>query len=234
MISVVIPTYNERKNISILIPQISDVLIMEDMKFEIIIVDDSSPDGTADLVKELSEKYNCRAIVKETREGVGAAHAVGYNNAKYDIILTMDADLSHSPQEISLLLKNLNKSADIVLASRHLESSFYEKKKVKTKIKSRVSSVGNALIKVCLKTDVHDYSNGFRCFKKEVWNSIKVEDKGNAFLLEFIVKAHKRGFKIVEVPTTFNDRQYGKSKLNLPKESINFLIKILYLSLRIR
>lgn len=231
MISVVIPTYNERENISILIPKVYDILKREGAPFEIVAVDDSSPDGTAEWIKEMGGKYNCRVIVRETRMGIGSAHAVGYNNAKGDIILTMDADLSHSPEEIPLLLENL-KEVDVVLGSRHLEGSIYERKKIKTRIKNLVSTWGNTFIRLCLGVGVHDYSNGFRCFKKKVWNSITVEEKGNAFLMEFVTKAHRAGFKIVEVPTSFFDRRFGKSKLNLSREAVNILIRVMYLSFK--
>lgn len=228
-LSVVIPTYNEKENIRILIPRIFEVLDKIGIEFELIVVDDTSPDGTAEEVRKLGEYFNCKVIVKEKKEGIGAAHVVGYNESKGEIILTMDADLSHNPGEIPKLLTEIKKGADVVLGSRHLSKGFYEGEKLQTKIKKYISNFGNTLVRLLLGTEAHDYSNGFRCFKKEVWGSIQTVEKGNAFLMEFVVRAHRGGYKIVEVPTTFVDRRMGESKLNLPKESMMFLLQIIRL-----
>lgn len=228
MISVVIPTYNEKENIGILIDKIEDVLIKNGLKGEVVVVDDNSPDGTGDVVKGRNSKYkNVRLIVRNER-GVGTAHYLGYKKASGDIIIAMDSDLSHDPTQIPEFIKKIGEGYDIVIGSRHISGSRYEKAAKKTFLKYLTSKIGNILTTNISGVKIHDFTNGYRAIRKEVIDQASYPDStGNAFLMEFIVKAHKRGFRVTEIPATFKDRVAGKSKLKLGRQAGIYFLKLI-------
>lgn len=226
-VSFVLPTYNERKNIETLIEGIEDVSRRNKIKPDVIVIDDNSPDGTADVVRKLSKKYhNIRLLVRERKLGIASAHVLGYKKARNKIVISMDTDLSHNPREIPNFISKINEGYDVVVGSRHIKGSYYEKNTVHTKIKYFLSRFGNILTTAISHVAIHDFTNGYRAFKKEVSDSIDIESTGNSFLMEFIVKAQRRGYKITEIPVTFFDRKFGKSKIRHGKESIRFFIKL--------
>lgn len=229
-ISVIIPTYNEKTNIEILIPQIESLLQKKFKNdFEIIVVDDNSPDGTADSVIRLNKKYgNARVIVRNGRKGIGNALKEGYNNAKGDLILSTDADLSFDARDMLRLIQKIEKGYDFVVGSRHIYSNYYQKPNFPTKIKGFVSKFGNIVVRFLSGVDIRDFSANFRVIKRSVWSKLKISDNTNSMLLEIILKTKYKGYKITEIPVMFKDRRYGKSKLNLAKEAPKFLIKLIY------
>lgn len=231
-VSVIVPTYNERKNIEILIPELENVL--NKIKHEVIIVDDFSPDGTDEAVKALKRKYRNIVLIQKKKEGIGAALKIGYDAASYDVIVSMDSDLSFEPRDVIKLLEKIRQGYDLVLGSRHMKEGEYQKKHLSTHIKAFISRFGNKLNTIITGVSIHDFSANFRAIKKDVFNSIKVKEKTNAFLMEMIVKTKYSGYKIAEIPVIFKDRRYGKSKLNLYKEAPKFLIKTILISLRER
>ena len=229
-ISVIIPTYNEKKNIEILIPKI-ERLLQNRFKndFEIVVVDDNSPDGTANSVIKLNKKYgNARVIVRKGRKGIGNALKEGYNNAKGDLIISTDADLSFDAEDMLRLVQKIEEGYDLVVGSRHIYSNYYEKPDLQTKIKGFVSKYGNIMVRVLSGVDIRDFSANFRIIKKSIWNRLKISDNTNSMLLEMILKTRYKGYKIAEIPVKFKDRLYGKSKLNLVKEAPKFLIKLIF------
>ncbi len=227
-ISFVIPTYNERENIKILIPKIES-LFLEKYKFEIIIVDDSSPDKTAELSEKLNKKYhNIRTVIRKKKEGIGAALRAGYNEAKGEVILSSDADLSFKVEDMLRLMDKINEGYDLVVGSRHKEEGMYENRKLLTKLKYFVSKSGNKFIRFFLGLKIHDFSANFRAIKRDVWNDIETKDNTNSLLLEMILKTKLKNYKIAEVPVEFKERKYGVSKLRLSKEIPKFFLKIIY------
>lgn len=230
-LSVVIPTYNERENIGQLIT------ILEKLhkkwpisKFEIVVVDDNSPDGTAEIAKKLNRKYkNISVYVRRKKEGVGAAYFFGYRMAKGEIMVGMDADISHDPKQIPLLISEIDGGYDLVLGSRHIKGAYYERKKTETIRKYYTSKYGNIVTSLILGIKVKDFSNGFRCFRKKILDDIILELRGNSMLMEFIAKAYWKNYKVTEVPTTFMDRKRGKSKLKLIKEPLRFIKDVIKL-----
>lgn len=229
-VSIVLPTYNEKENINILIPQIED-FFQKFRKFklkEIIVVDDYSPDGTSQVCDAFNKEYGNIIILQKEKQGIGAALEKGYSNAQGDIIVSMDSDLSFDVTDIQKLLEKMEEGYDLVLGCRHNSSKDYEKKAFATKIKGTVSSLGNKIIPFIVGIDLHDFSANFRAIKKELWESIEVQDKTNFMLLEMIVKAKERGYNLAEVPVRFKERIYGKSKLNLFVESFRFFYKLLF------
>ncbi|MBN2517868.1 MAG: glycosyltransferase [Candidatus Altiarchaeota archaeon] len=234
-LSVVLPTYNEKKNIQILIPQIQEFFKKEAIDGEVVVVDDSSPDGTAREAEKLNKKFkNVRVVLREKKEGLGAALRDGYNAAKGDIILSMDSDLSLNVKDAKKFLGMIEHGDDLVLGSRHSKDGYYEKKSFHTEIKSVISTLGNLFTRLATGVNVPDFSLNFRAMKKNVWRSIKTEEKKNAFLLEMIVRIHSKGYKIGWIPVAFKDRIYGESKMQLSRQAPLFLKKAIEYGLKYR
>ena len=148
-LSIILPTYNEKKNISIIVPQLEAMCKKHKISCEILVVDDSSPDGTAEEAKRQNKKYkNVRAIVRPEKQGIGAALHRGYDFAKGDLILSMDSDLSLDNEDIQKLINLMEeKGYDLVVGSRHLQGGGYEKRYLKTIVKSVMSTGGNLFIR---------------------------------------------------------------------------------------
>ncbi|MBI2658926.1 glycosyltransferase [Candidatus Woesearchaeota archaeon] len=235
-LSVIIPTYNEKKNVGILIPRIEQLFYKRYRNdFEIIVVDDKSPDGTAESIIKLNNAYgNIRLITKKKKEGIGSALKEGYSNARGSLILSTDADLSFDVRDMLRLLTAIKKGRDLVVGSRHRAGGFYEKPNIKTKIKGFISKYGNMMTRILTNIDINDFSANFRIIRRNVWKKLKVADNANSILLEMILKAKYKGYKVAEVPVMFIDRKYGKSKLSLIKEMPKFLMRLVYYIIKYR
>lgn len=227
-LSIVLPTYNERENIIILIPQIEEVF--KSVKHEIIVVDDNSPDNTAECVLELNKIYgNIRLLSRPKREGIGAAIREGYNYAKGKVVLSSDSDLSFPVEDMLKLFNRINEGYDLVVGCRHsLKGSYYEMGKINTKIKGTMSKLGNLFLKNLTRMDIGDFSANFRAIKKEAWDKIDIKEKDNMALFEMIIKANYQGMKITKIPVSFFDRIYGKSKLHLFIKIPKYVFKMMY------
>lgn len=223
-VTVVLPTYNERENIKVLIPNIIDVLETNKIEWKILVVDDNSPDGTADAVREMNKKNEkIKVLLREKKEGLGAALKDAYNNCKTDIIISMDSDLSLSPSYIPEFLQKIEDGYDLVIGSKYSKLSRYEKTKSRTFIQSVLSQTANTFIKFLIGIDITDFTLNYRCFKRDMLKKIDINDKRNAFFLEMIVEAKYSGFKIAEIPIVFKERRYGKTKTNIFSLGINLL-----------
>lgn len=233
---IIIPTYNERENIPKVLPILEDVFArVTDWEMNVLVVDDSSPDGTADVVREFQKKeQNVFLLVNEQKSGLGGAYLKGmakaFGELKADVVFEFDADLSHDPQKIPAFLKKIDEGYDMVLGSRYIKGGgipenwgFHRK---------FLSVVGNIVITLVL-TDfrIHDWTGGYRAFTKKVYDAIEPEMQserfsGYTFQLGSLHKAMSKGFKVTEVPFKFVDREVGVSKLGA--ESIkNTLLYIL-------
>lgn len=223
-ISVVLMTLNEKNNIEILVPRLEKML--KKFETEIVIVDDSSSDGTIETAEKLGKKYgNIRIIVRKNERGFGSAFKRGYDEAKNDVIVSMDADLSFDEKEILKMIDLINKGYDLVVGSRHMGSGQYESQKFGIKLKKAVSTLGNKYISFISGVKVHDFSANFRAIKGDVWKAIETKELNNSILMEMIVKTKYKKFRIAEIPVSFKDRIYGESKLNLKKQALVFLFK---------
>lgn len=223
-LSIVIPTYNEKENLKVLIPTIERIL---ECDFEILVVDDSSPDQTGLEALKLNTIYhNIRLITRPKKEGIGAALREGYDKADGDYIISTDADLSFPPEGLLAILKMLQyEGYDLVLGCRH-HGANYERKNFSTKIKWFVSKFGNIMVRWMTGVPVNDFSANFRGIKKTTWQDIETTDNTNTMLLEMIIKAHNKNYRIGQFTTPFIDRQYGNSKLNLMREAPKFFLKL--------
>lgn len=224
-VSIVLPTYNEKDNIKAIIPKIFEVFEKNKIEGNVIVVDDNSPDGTAEEVKKLQKNYSIDLIEREKKMGIGSAYVTGFRKAiknKSDVVFEMDADYSHNPDHIPDFIEGMNKF-DLIIGSRRIEGgkvigwNWYRK---------AVSSGGNWIGRWISGIDVSDLTSGFRAYKKNVIESIdidKIQSSGYAFQLEILARCLKKGFKVGATPIVFVDRRAGKSKLS-KKELINFFL----------
>lgn len=211
---VIIPTYNELENIKKLIPEIFS-LYPENL--HILIVDDNSPDGTADFVSSLKEKDERVHLIKRPgKMGLGTAYCDGFKYAiekKYDFIFEMDADYSHDPKEIANFLVAIEKY-DLVVGSRYLTGVNVINWPMRRLL---LSYFANKYTHIITGLPVTDSTGGFKCFRRNVLEAIdfnNIHTNGYGFQIEINYKVWRKGFKIGEIPIVFVDRQMGKSKMS--------------------
>ncbi len=229
---VIIPTYNERDNIEKIIPTVLD----QDDRLFVLVVDDSSPDGTGEIADQMSEK-NPRIMVlhREKKEGLGQAYKAGFRYAlqkDFDYIFEMDADFSHDPQYLPDFLEAI-KEADLVIGSRYTSGV-----NVVNWPMSRLllSYYANVYTRIVTGLPLKDATGGFKCFRREVLEAIDLDDvrsNGYSFQIEMSFRAYKRGFRIKEIPIVFTDRMEGKSKMSkaIIREAVFMVWKLRFWSL---
>ena len=230
-LSIVLPTYNEKENIAILIPTLERILKENKLEGEIIVVDDSSPDGTAEEAKNLNKKYkNIKVILRTKKEGIGVALREGYNKSRGSIIISMDSDMSFDTLVMLDLIKKIREGYDLVIGYK----VGYKAQTAKKSLQGIVSKLGNKFMSIISGVKIHDFTPNFRAIKKEAWQAISPKEKTNVFLFEMVLLVKHKGFKIGEVPVTFKDRVYGESKIRISKEIPKFLSKSVILSIKSR
>jgi dolichol-phosphate mannosyltransferase len=210
---IISPTYNEKKNIKSLIESVFNI----DENYHILIIDDNSPDGTADIVKELQLKYkNLYLEERPGKAGLGTAYKYGFNWAlkrNYDNIVQMDADLSHDPIEIKEMVRLLN-SYDLVVGSRYINGVSV----VHWPIKRLLLSYGaNVYARIVTGLPIKDSTGGFKAWKRKVLDSIDlngVKSQGYSFQIEMNWRAWQKKYSIFEHPIIFADRTIGESKMS--------------------
>ncbi|MFA5145665.1 MAG: polyprenol monophosphomannose synthase [Candidatus Omnitrophota bacterium] len=206
MVTIVIPTYNEAENIEELVARIKNCLSGE---YELVVVDDASPDGTGKIAEKLSNNHPMKVIHRKRRLGLASAVLEGFKIASGELICVMDSDLSHPPEIIPLLIKNLEiQNADMVIASRFIPGGGIENWP-----KMRLLGTSLATLAVRPLTSVRDPMSGFFLLKKSVFSNLDLVPRGYKILLEILVKGRYK--KAEEFPFIFKDRVYGSSKLNL-------------------
>ena len=213
-ICIIIPCFNEAENIAQLISSIRFYVPLA----SIIVVDDNSPDGTADVVRGVMKRDACiDLVVREGKGGRGSASIEGMKRALdegADIIIEMDADFSHNPAELPLLIEALGEY-DMVVGSRYLSSSRIKKWGITRRIFSKIA---NLYARFMLGIPITDYTNGYRAYKREVLEAVdfdRVVRAGYVVLSEVAMDIFSKGFKIGEIPTYFVNRQRGESNLSL-------------------
>jgi len=216
-LSLIVPTYNESENIKTLVERVHKSL--SDYNYELIVVDDNSPDGTAELAKSLSSKYPVRVIVRTNERGLASAVVAGFKQAKGDILGVIDADLQHPPEFVPNLIKGVKEGADVAIASRYIKGGAIEGWTLKRKIISLGAKLpANVLLTAARK--IKDPLSGFFLFRKQVIEGTELSPTGYKILLEVLVKG--KPARVVEIPYTFRERERGKSNLTA-KEQINYL-----------
>lgn len=212
---VVIPTYNEHENIEPLLAQIFDQ--MPDM--HVLVVDDNSPDHTADLVEEFGRTHSpeqVHLLKRPGKMGLGTAYIEGFKWALehgFDYIIQMDADFSHNPVFLNDFLSGIQRS-DLVLGSRYIPGGAI---KGWGFIRNLISRGGNYYARAVLRLPYHDLTGGYKCFRRSVLEAINLDEihaKGYAFQIEMTYRAYRKHFSITEIPITFEDRIRGKSQFS--------------------
>ena len=203
-ISVVVPTYQERDNLEPLTRSIDDAL--KGRSYEIVVVDDSSPDGTAEAAQLLAQTYPIKVVKRVGERGLGSAILRGFKESKGDLIGVIDADLQHPPEVLAGLVKAIEDGSDIAVASRYTPGGGIDEWPGWRRVVSR----GATLLARPL-TKVRDPMSGCFLLRREVTKSSQFDARGYKLLLEILVKAKYR--LVTEVPYTFRSRQRGKSKL---------------------
>jgi len=229
--SIIIPTYNERDNIGLLIDRIERVQNSRGLMLEIIVVDDNSSDGTIEIVQDLMGKYDNIKLLKRPRKmGLGSAYKDGFKLSTKPVIVTMDADLSHDPNVLPNLISPIyNGDADIVLGSRYIPGGAIEGWPIKRRI---ISKGANFLAKLVLGLNVKDATTGYRAYRRSIFEQITKYSKRCYFdfQIEVLYFAKKFKWKVTEVPIVFRDRSKGKSKFNI-REVLKFAWALLGLRL---
>lgn len=215
MMLVVIPTYNELANIESIV---KSVLAYDWL--HVLVVDDNSPDGTANIVTNLIEKdFSGRLFLhkRSGKLGLGTAYLEGFAWAlqrDYEAIFEMDADFSHNPKYLPAFKKAIENGADLVLGSRYVKDGGVKNWGVFRKI---ISRGGSLYARTILGLSIRDLTGGFKCFRRSVLESIDFSDvksNGYSFQIELTYSSWKKGFKIVEIPIIFEDRTLGASKMS--------------------
>jgi len=212
-IFVIIATYNERDNVRDLIPAI----FRSAPEVNLLIVDDNSPDGTSHLVNDLKKRYpGLHLKTRSGKLGYGTAFIEGFTYAlehDADIIVTMDADFSHDPEELPRLIETLN-GADVVVGSRYINGIRILNWPLRRLL---LSSFANMYVNLVLNMKIKDCTSGFRCYRAEVFRKIpfqQCKSHGYAFLVEILYRVKRAGYKIVEHPIVYTERREGQSKMS--------------------
>jgi dolichol-phosphate mannosyltransferase len=210
---IIIPTYNEYENLQPLLRSIFSYAPHTD----ILIVDDNSPDGTGELADQLHEADSRIQIIHRTGKlGLGTAYVAGFKYAishGYDAAFEMDADFSHDPQYLPNFLQAIE-DADLVIGSRYISGGATPNWSLTRRL---ISGCGNIFARFMLGIPVHDCTAGYRCYRREVLESIdldSIQSQGYAFQVELAYRVMKQGFVIAETPIVFLDRRVGKSKMS--------------------
>lgn len=233
-LTIILPTYNEAENLAEFIPEIEERF--EGISFCILVVDDESPDGTAEVARRMNQRYgNIEVLTPPERKGLGAALRLGYDHASTPYILSSDSDLSFGVDEMLCLYETIQERGhDLVQGTRHESGGHYEVTDFRVRMKRASSVIGNFVVRHLAGLPVTDCSANFRVLRKDAWQRIKTRENTNAILFEMIFKCHHGGLKVSSIPVTFRDRRYGQSKLNLVVEIPKFLVRMVYYVARYR
>ncbi|HKP18518.1 MAG TPA: polyprenol monophosphomannose synthase [Gaiellaceae bacterium] len=212
--TVCLPTYNERENLE---PMARALLERLGPDGHVLVIDDASPDGTGELADRLAAEHVRVAVLHRSRkEGLGPAYIAGFRRALADgaeLVLEMDCDFSHDPDDVSRLIEAAA-DADLVLGSRYAPGGRIENWGA---VRRFVSRAGSLYAQTLLLTRVRDLTGGFKCYRRGVLETIdldSISSRGYAFQIETTYRALRAGFRVVEVPITFVDREAGQSKMS--------------------
>lgn len=229
---VIIPTYNERENVAAVIKKLNSL----NTGVDILIVDDNSPDGTAEIIKGLQKECKNLSLLKRSGKlGLGTAYIKGFNWALergYQYILEMDADLSHNPDDVPRLIKECKKGYDLVIGSRYCDGVNVINWPIKRLL---LSYSANKYTRIVTGLPIKDATAGFKCFNRKVLENInfnRVKSSGYSFQIEMNFRVWKKGYSLKEIPIVFEERSEGKSKMskNIVFEAVFMVWKLKILS----
>jgi len=209
---VCLPTYNERENLERMVDALADKGV------SVLVIDDNSPDGTGELADSLAQRNgHVEVLHRPRKEGLGPAYLAGFQRALADpevgLVLEMDADFSHDPADVPRLVAAAA-DADLVLGSRYVDGGSVGNW---GRVRRFISSGGSWYARVLLGVGIHDLTCGFRCYRREVLEAIDldaIDSRGYAFQIEGTYRTLRAGFRVVEIPIRFVDREHGGSKMS--------------------
>jgi dolichol-phosphate mannosyltransferase len=215
----ILPTYNEAENVEAIVTAASDVLARAAPEgFRVLVVDDGSPDGTGQIADRLATEHDWMGVLHRTeKNGIGPAYLAGFRHALDHgaaYLMEMDSDFSHNPQDLARLLAAVQGGADLALGSRYVPGGGVREWGL---LRRLISEGGSTYARWVLGLRVRDLTGGFKCFRREVLEAIHfdgVRSQGYAFQVELTYRAVRAGFRVVEVPIVFRDRQRGQSKMS--------------------
>ena len=209
---VCLPTYNERENLEPMVRALAHHGV------DVLVIDDNSPDGTGQIADRLAAEHDWVSVLhRESKEGLGPAYIAGFRRVLAhgaELVLQMDCDFSHDPDDVPRLIAAVEAGADVALGSRYVRGGGVKNWALHRRLLSRGASIYTRLLLM----PVHDASGGFKCFRREVLESIHLEKIDAAGMVSFQVEATyralRKGFRVVEVPIVFTDRTAGQSKMS--------------------
>jgi dolichol-phosphate mannosyltransferase len=209
---VCLPTYNERENIEPMLRALGEKGV------HVLVIDDASPDGTGEIADRLAARLDYVGVLHRARkDGLGPAYLAGFQRALADgadLVLEMDCDFSHDPNDVPRLIGAVEEGADLALGSRYVRGGSVRNWGT---VRRLVSSGGSLYARLLLGLNVRDLTGGFKCYRRSVLEGIDlsaIHSKGYAFQIETTYRALRAGFRVVEVPITFADREVGGSKMS--------------------
>jgi len=218
-LTVVIPTYNERDRLAELVGRLFAAADAARVALELVVVDDNSPDGTGQVADELAQQYRLRVVHRAGKLGLGTAVVAGFDVASADIIGVMDADFSHPPELVPVLLKALREAgADVVVASRYIPGGSTPNWPFKRKLMSRFACLLARPL-----SPIRDAASGFFLIRHSIAKQVAIKAGGFKICLELIVRGWPT--KLVEVPYRFEDRELGESKMST-REAAGYLFQL--------
>jgi len=213
--TVCLPTYNERENLEAMLRALGDALRDGD---RVLVVDDNSPDGTGELADRLAAELGFVDVLhRERKEGLGPAYLAGFRRALADgaeLVLEMDCDFSHDPRDVPRLIAAAEDGADLALGSRYVQGGSIPNWGL---TRRAISLGGNLYAQAVLQSRIRDLTGGFKCFRRRVLETIDlgaIDSRGYAFQIETTYRVLRAGFRVVEVPIAFVDREQGHSKMS--------------------
>src|SRR5690349_5548557 len=212
---VIIPTYNERENLPLIVGRVHHAC----PEVHILVVDDGSPDGTGQLADELAlaDPDRVHVMHRVSKDGLGAAYLAGFAwglGRGYSVLVEMDADGSHAPEELGRLLDAVDAGADLVIGSRYVPGGAIRNW---PRRRFALSKTANTYARVLLGVNINDITAGYRAYRREVLEKIDlsaVDSKGYCFQIDLTWRAINAGFSVIEVPITFTEREFGQSKMS--------------------
>lgn len=224
-LSLVVPTYNEAANVPDLVRRVQSALGKYD--YELIVVDDDSSDGTADILEELKSTYPIRVVVRKNERGLASAAVTGFQYATGAVIGVMDADMQHPPEHLPDLMEEIHKGADVAVASRYSPGGGTENWSLSRRITSRAATLMARVLIGAART-TPDPLSGYFLFQREVINNVGLTPIGYKILLEILTRGNID--RVASVPYVFVERKKGRSKFNV-SEQLNYLRHLLALTL---
>lgn len=232
-VSIILPTYNEKENLPILIDEIIQEFELIKTEYEIIIIDDHSPDGTWKVALDIEKKISrVKSIIRKKNKSLASAIKIGINNSSFPIICIMDTDFSHPPKDIPRMLQYID-TYDMVWASRYISGGNMEALGKKW-VQKWFSYIFNLYLKTILRIQILDSTNGFFLTRRNVLSKINLDNVFSGygdFAFKLLYKLRNKDVPMIEIPFTYEKRKYGISKTNIIEVSIKYFVESIKLIL---